>query len=66
MKYRMQAPVLSRKEIERLATHVALNRNVDRVQIIQRAETGIGLSTFARCYCGEQYTDVEVTDYEAW
>lgn len=66
MKWRMQAPVLNRREVETLAIYLSLNRNVERVQIIQRAESGIGLSTYARCYQGEQYQDVDITDVESW
>lgn len=61
----MQAPVLSRREIETLAIYVSLNRSVERVQIIQQS-TGIGLATHARCYTGEQYIDIDLTDYEEW
>lgn len=68
MKWRVQAPVLSRREVETLAIYLNLNRNVERVQIIQRAEGGggIGMTTHARCYEGEQYQDVDITDVGAW
>lgn len=48
-----------------MAIYVGLNRHVERVQIIQH-QTGIGLTTHARCYTGEQYVDVDITDTEAW
>jgi hypothetical protein len=66
MKSRMQAPVLNRVEIERIAIHMALDRNIQRVQIIQRLESGIGATTHARFYRGEAYEDVDVTDLGAW
>lgn len=66
MKARMQAPVLTRREIERIAIHMALDRRVDRVQIIQTATSGIGKTTHARFYRGEVYEDIDVTDLDAW
>ena len=62
----MQAPVLNRREVETLAIYVTLNENVDRVQIIQQNTSGIGLTTHARCYTEESYTDIDITDYESW
>lgn len=66
MKWRMQAPVLTRSEIQTLGVYVTLNQNVQRVQIIQNRNSGIGLTTHARCYIDEKYTDIDITDYGAW
>jgi hypothetical protein len=67
MKWRMQAPVLTRTSLETLAIYVSLNQNVERVQIIQQGSGGsIGMITHARCYTGEQYADIDITDYKAW
>jgi hypothetical protein len=62
----MQAPVLNRTELQRIAVYVALNANVQRVQIIQNRNSGVGLTTHARCYVDEQYTDIDITDYDSW
>lgn len=66
MKIRMQAPVLSRNEVEKLAIYLTLNANIERVQIIQQHTNGIGAATHARCYIGEQYVDIDITDYDQW
>ena len=66
MRGRVQAPVLNRREVEKLAIYVTLNENVDRVQIIQQHTSGIGDTTHARCYTEESYTDIDITDYESW
>ena len=67
MRGRVQAPVLNRREVEKLAIYVTLNENVARVQIIQQHTSGIGLTTHARCYYkDESYTDIDITDYESW
>jgi len=62
----MQAPVLNRREIERIAIHMQLDSRIDRVQIIQTSKSGIGLSTHARFYQGESFQDVDVTDESQW
>lgn len=62
----MQAPVLTRVEIERIAITMALDSNIDRVQIIQQSTSGIGPTTHARFYKEEKYEDVDVTDVTNW
>jgi len=67
VKWRMQAPVLTRIELERMALHMSLDRTAVRVQIIQRAESGIGLSTYARFYRDDEtYHEIDVTDVSNW
>jgi len=67
MKWRMQAPVLTRIELERIALHMGLDRNAERVQIIQKVDSGIGAATHARFYYPSgDYHEIEVTEVESW
>jgi hypothetical protein len=63
----MQAPVLTRIELERMAMHMRLDQNAERVQIIQKSNSGIGNCTHARFYYQDgSYHEIEVTDIGVW
>lgn len=61
--------VLTRLELIRMATFMQLNANFDTVMIIQKHNSGIGASTWARFYQSkypDKYQEIEVTDVKSW
>ena len=60
--------VLTRRELERTAIWLQLNKEYDSVMFVQKS-TNIGMITWARFFNREdpsRYEEVEVTDLEAW
>lgn len=61
--------VLTRRELERAVLWLQLNKQYQRVMFIQKADNGIGVTTWARFFNPEQpdrYEEIDVTDVEAW
>jgi hypothetical protein len=60
--------VLGRRELERAAMWLQLNKNYECVMFIQK-HSGIGAATWARFYNPGQpdrYEEIEITDVETW
>lgn len=60
--------VLTRREIERAALWLQLNKQYQRVMFIQKT-SGIRLTTWARFYNADQpdhYEEIDITDIESW
>ena len=60
--------VLTRREIERAALWLQLNKDYQRVMFIQKAG-GIGTTTWARFFnpdSPDRYEEIDVTDLETW
>lgn len=60
--------VLTRREIERAALWLQLNKDYDRVMFVQKS-SGIGTSTWARFFNQDdptRYEEIDVTDIGSW
>jgi len=60
--------VLTRRELERAAIWMQLNKNYECVMFIQK-HTGIGSTTWARFFNPDnpdRYEEIEVTDVDHW
>ena len=60
--------VLRRRELERAALWLQLNKSYDSVMFVQKS-TGIGWITWARFFNQAdptRYEEIDVTDLEAW
>ena len=60
--------VLTRRELERAAMWLQLNKNYERVMFIQKS-TNIGVVTWARFYnvdSPDHYEEIDITDLEEW
>jgi len=60
--------VLTRREIERAAIWLQLNKDYQQVMFIQK-HSGIGAITWARFFnpdAPDRYEEIEVTDVETW
>lgn len=64
----MKKVTLTRRQIERLAVFLALQRNVESVTIEETNETGIGASHWAVYHTGkiERNFQEEITDVSNW
>lgn len=64
----MQKVKLSRRQIERLAVFLALQKNVEHVTIEETNESGIGPSHWAIYHSAkiERDFDEEITDVSTW
>ena len=61
--------VLTRRELERAAIWMQLNTGYSAVMFIQKNNTGIGPTTWARFFNPTQpdrYQEIEITDVEEW
>ena len=61
--------VLTRREIERAALWLQLNKDYQRVMFIQKNDNGIGITTWARFFNHDdptRYEEIDVTDIEEW
>ena len=61
--------VLTRKEIERAALWLQLNKDYEAVMFLQKSRNGIGVTTWARFFnpgSPERYEEIEITDYGEW
>lgn len=64
-----QKTVLTRRELERTALWLQLNKDYDSVMFVQKNKNGIGVTTWARFFnrgTPDRYEEIEVTDYEEW
>ena len=60
--------MVTRKELERTALWLQLNKDYQRVMFVQK-QTGIGLTTWARFFnpdTPERYEEIEVTYHGEW
>ena len=60
--------VLTRREIERAALWLQLNKDYDSVMFLQK-HSGIGTSTWARFFNQmdpTRYEEIDITDVEVW
>lgn len=60
--------VLTRRELERAALWLQLNKQYERIMFIQKT-SGLGLTTWARFYNADQpdhYEEIDVTDRDSW
>lgn len=59
---------LTRKQIEAIITHLALDQNIDSVTISETHASGIGASHHARFNKSqiERSFEVDITDVEVW
>ena len=61
--------VLTRRELERAAMWLQLNKAYDSVMFVQKSTNGLGLVTWARFFNRDnptQYEEIDVTDLETW
>jgi hypothetical protein len=61
--------VLTRRELERTVMWMQLNKNYDSVMFIQKQDSGIGGTTWARFFnhdTPDRYEEIDVTDMESW
>lgn len=60
--------VVTRRELERAALWLQLNKQYERIMFIQKT-SGIGLTTWARFYNADQpdhYEEIDVTDHDSY
>lgn len=60
--------VLTRRELERAALWLQLNKDYDSVMFVQK-HSGIGMITWARFFNHDdptRYEEIDVTDLETW
>jgi hypothetical protein len=61
--------VLTRRELERAAIWMQLNDRYEAVMFIQKNNTGIGVTTWARFFnpsTPDRYEEIDITDLESW
>ena len=61
--------VLTRKELERTAMWLQLNKDYECVMFVQKNSSGIGTTTWARFFnydTPDRYEEIDVTDVESW
>ena len=61
--------VLTRRELERTALWLQLNKDYQAVMLIQKWNNGIGPTTWARFFnpdAPDRYEEIEVTDVDVW
>jgi hypothetical protein len=60
--------ILSRKQMEMVLTYMRLHEDVGTIMILEKNESGIGPTMFARFYRAntQSYHEIDITDLEAW
>jgi hypothetical protein len=61
--------VLTRRELERAALWLQLNKDYDSVMIVQKHKNGVGIATWARFFnrdSPDRYEEIDVTEYKEW
>lgn len=60
--------VLSRQQMEQILIYMRLHEDVDTVVILEKPESGIGPTMFARFYRSgtQSYHEIDITDTENW
>lgn len=60
--------ILSRKQMEMVLMYMRLHEDVGTIMILEKAESGIGPTMFARFYRNntQSYHEIDITDVENW
>jgi hypothetical protein len=60
--------ILNRRQMEQVLMFMRLHENIETVIILEKPQSGIGPSMFARFYQKGQsnYQEIDITDVESW